>query len=181
MDYRLVPAFAIAFISLFSPCKKTDLSTEIPCEIQSDNVAIGSKLLTRPDSDKIMGEASQLTCNTFLKKGDTLEYKCEYTPLAQDAVSGKTGKLGLMDEVYKDAAAAHNAYVAIYESNRSHPGVEIVPHMGDEAYYHSDGKNFYFFLVRKGERMYRMKLNKVTSHSSEAEFKRVGKLIVDRM
>jgi hypothetical protein len=86
-----------------------------------------------------------------------------------------------MDEVYKDAAAAHNAYVAIYESNRSHPGVEIVPHMGDEAYYHTDGKNFYFFLVRKGERMYRMKLNKVTSHSSEAEFKRVGKLIVDRM
>ena len=54
-----------------------------------------------------------------------------------------------------------------------------MPGLGDEAYYHSDGENFYFFLVRKKEKMLRLKVNKVTSHSSEAEFKAVTRLIVD--
>jgi hypothetical protein len=53
--------------------------------------------------------------------------------------------------------------------------------LGSEAYYHTDGTAFYFFLVRKEEKMFRMKLNKVTSHSSETEFKGVAKKIADSM
>ena len=54
-----------------------------------------------------MGEPAKLTCNIFIKKGDTLEYKCDYTALSQDEV---TGKLYFMYEVYTNAAAAENAY-----------------------------------------------------------------------
>ncbi len=128
-----------------------------------------------------MGEPAKLTCNTFLKKGDTLEYKCEYTAISKDEITGKTGKLGFMYEVYASVAAAQNAYIDIYQANREHEGLEIITGTGDEAYYHSDGKNFYFSLVRKNEKMFRMKLNKVTSHSSEADFKEVTKLIADAL
>jgi hypothetical protein len=86
-----------------------------------------------------------------------------------------------MYEVYTTVAAAKNAYTFIYEGNRRHEGVEIVTGLGDEAYYHTDGKAFYFFLVRKNEKMYRIKLNKLTSHSSEAAFKDVARLIADRI
>jgi hypothetical protein len=47
--------------------------------------------------------------------------------------------------------------------------------MGDEAYFHSDGQNFYFIIVRIGKRLFRIKVNKVTSHTSLNEFKRVSK------
>jgi ribosomal protein L24E len=77
--------------------------------------------------------------------------------------------------------AAKNAYAEIYQANKRHEGVEIVPGLGDEAYYHSDGTNFYFFLVRKDKRMFRLKLNKVTSHSSVMNFKEVARLITDRL
>ncbi|HEY6977595.1 MAG TPA: hypothetical protein VH396_14960, partial [Chitinophagaceae bacterium] len=152
-----------------------------PCVIQSDSIAIASKLLTLSDAEKIMGEPAELTCNTFIKKTDTLEYRCDYTAHLQDTITGKTGKLYFMYEVYADVAAAQNAYTAIYKANSGHEGVEIVTGLGDEAYYHSDGTNFYFFLVRKSEKMFRMKLNKVTSHSSEVKFKEVSGLIVDKL
>ena len=86
-----------------------------------------------------------------------------------------------MYEVYGGVAAAANAYAAIYQANSRHEGVEVVSGLGNEAYYHSDQTGFYFFLVRKNKKMIRLKLNKVTSHSSVIEFKNVTKGIVDKL
>jgi hypothetical protein len=166
---------------LLAACRKAPEDVNEQCVIQPDSVAISPKLLTPEDAEKIMGEPAMLTCNTFIKKGDTLEYKCDYTALSQDPITGKTGKLYFMYEIYGGVAAAANAYAAIYQANRTHEGVEVVSGVGSEAYYHSDQTGFYFFLVRKNEKMFRLKLNKVTSHSSVAEFKEVTRRIVDKI
>ncbi len=183
MKIKIFAAYVIAMISLFSSCGKTSSPNDDiePCTIQTDSAAIASKLLTLSFTEKIMGEPATLTCNTFIKKGDTLEYKCDYTALSQDEITGKTRKLYFMYEIYASVTAAEHAYSSIYRDNSGHEGVEIVSGLGDEAYYHSDGTNFYFFLVRKNEKMFRLKLNKVTSHSSEVEFKEITKLIVDKI
>jgi hypothetical protein len=164
-----------------SNCAKPSASNEdTACTIQADSIAIASTQLTLPDAEKIMGEAAALTCNTFVQRDGTLQYKCDYTAISEDDRTGKTGKLYFMSEVYTAEDAAKNAYSEIYQANRRHEGVEIVQGLGDEAYYHSDGTNFYFFLVRKDKKMFRLKLNKVTSHSSVTNFKEVAKLITDR-
>ncbi len=180
MKIQFFHAYIIAVISLMLTCKETS-PPDVPCIIQTDSDAIAPRLLTLSYAEKIMGEPAELTCNTFIKKGDTLEYKCDYTAISQDEITGKTGKLYFMYEVYASVTAAENAYTSIYQANSGHEGVEIVTGLGDEAYYHSDGTAFYFFLVRKNEKMFRLKLNKVTSHSSEANFKEVAKLIADEL
>ena len=183
MKLEIFAAYIVVMTSLFPGCNRTSAPNDDnePCIIQIDSVATASKLLTLSFAEKIMGEPAKLTCNTFIKKGDTLEYKCDYTALSQDGITGKTGKLYFMYEVYVGITAAENAYTSIYQANSGHEGVEIVAGLGDEAYYHSDGTNFYFFLVRKNEKMFRMKLNKVTSHSSEMNFKEVAKHIADKI
>ena len=183
MALNIFSLYLFAVICLSSNSEKSPVSTESEetCVVQTEDVAVGSKILTLSDEEKIMGEPASLTCNMFAQKGDTLEYKCDYTARSKDPVTGKSGKLYFMDEVYANAAAAHDAYAFFYKSNSTHAGFEPVRGLGDEAYYHSDGKNFYFYLVRKGNRMFRMKLNKVTSHSSEEEFKKVGRLVSGRM
>lgn len=165
----------------FATCGKTPANVNEPCTIQADSIAIAPKLLTLTDVEKIMGEPAELTCNTYIKKDDTLEYKCDYTALSQDPVTGKTGKLYFMYEIYGRVDAAASAYTAIYQANKGSGGVEVIPGVGDEAYYHSDQTGFYFFLVRKNEKMFRLKLNKVTSHSSVVEFKEAARRIVDRL
>ena len=183
MKLEIFAAYIVALISTFSSCNKTSVSNDYdePCTIQTDTAAIAPKLLTLSFAEKIMGEPAKLTCNTFIIKGDTLEHKCDYTALSQDELNGKTGKLYFMYEEYASVTAAQNAYTSIYRANSGHEGVEIIPGLGDEAYYHSDGTNFYFFLVRKNKKMFRLKLNKVTSHSSAGEFKDVTRLIVDKI
>lgn len=181
MKFNFCIIYILSLIVSFATCRKTPANVNEPCMIQADSVAIAPKLLTLTDAEKIMGEPAGLTCNTFIKKGDTLEYKCDYTALLQDPVTGKTGKLYFMYEIYDRVDAAASAYAAIYQANSGHAGVEVIPGIGDEAYYHSDQTGFYFFLVRKNEKMFRLKLNKVTSHSSVVEFKEATRRIVDRL
>jgi hypothetical protein len=181
MKWQLFPVYILSLAGLFATCRKAPTNVTEPCIIQPDSVAIASKLLTLTDAEKIMGEPAVLTCNTFIKKGDTLEYKCDYTALSQDVTTGKVGKLYFMYEIYGGVAAAAEAYAAIYRANSRHEGVEVVSGLGNEAYYQSDQTVFYFFLVRKNEKMFRLKLNKVTSHSSVVEFKEATRRIVDKL
>lgn len=181
MNRHILPISIIALSSLLATCEKKPEAADEPCVIDTASTAIAATLLTLSDAEKIMGEASKLTCNTFLTKKDTLEYKCDYTALAKDAVTGKTGKLYFMYEAYATEGAAQRAYAYIYEGNRKHAGVEVTPGLGDEAYYHSDGTNFYFYLVRKHEKMFRLKVNKVTSHSSVNEFKEAARRVAAKM
>jgi hypothetical protein len=179
MKRKFFPVYIIALIGLLATYHKTPIN-EL-CILQADTLAIASKLLTLTDAEMIMGEQVKLTGNTFIKKGDTLEYKCDYTAISQDVITSKTGKLYFMYEIYDGVAAAANAYSSIYQANRKHKGAEIVSGLGDEAYYHSDQTGFYFVLVRKDKKMFRLKLNKVTSHSSETAFKEVVRRIVDKL
>lgn len=180
MKLRLAYACMLAALTLMSTCKETT-APDVPCMIQTDSNAIAPTLLTLSYAEEIMGEPAELTCNTFIEKGDTLEYKCDYTALSKDEVTGKTGKLYFMYEIYPNVVAAGDAQASIYNANKGHQGVEVVTGVGDEAYYHTDGTNFYFYLVRKNEKMFRMKLNKITSHSSEENFKEVAKGIADQL
>jgi hypothetical protein len=179
MKLFFLNCYVLSVFGLLSTCSKTGNNISEPCIISNDSLAIAIKLLTLSSAERIMGEQANLTCNTFFKKGDTLEYKCDYTALVKDNKSGKTGKLYFMYEVYASSASAQNAYNEIYQANKNHEGVKIEAGLGDEAYYHTDGTAFYFYLVRKNQKMFRMKLNKVTSHSSESEFKEVVKQIAD--
>jgi len=183
MKLEIFLLYALLAAGLFSNCQKSSNSNEqVECTtIEADSIAIASKQLTLSDAQKIMGEPASLECNAFAQKTSTVQYTCTYTALSEDQSTGKTGKLYFMSEVYTEEDAAKNAYTEIYEANRRHEGVEVVQGLGDEAYYHSDRTNFYFFLVRKGAKMFRLKLNKVTSHSSSANFKKVVRLIVDRI
>jgi len=181
MKFKFFPVYILSLIGLFTTGEQRRANVNDQSLIQIDTVGIASKLLTLADAEKIMGEPAKLTGNTFMKKGDTLEYKCDYTALSQDPVTSKTGRLYFVYEIYGRVAAAANAYAAIYQSNSGHQGVEIVPSLGDDAYYHSDQTGFYFFLVRKNEKMFRLKLNKITSHSSAMEFKEAARRIVDKL
>ena len=160
MQFKFSPVYMLSLAGLFATYQKASTNVNGPLTIQTDSLALASKLLTLADAEKIMGEPAKLTGNSFIKKGDTLEYKCDYTALSQDAATGKTGKLYFMYEVYSEVAAAASAYAAIYQANNKHEGIKVVSGLGNEAYSHSDQTGFYFFLVRKSKKMQKKKFQK---------------------
>ena len=134
-------------------------------------------LFTESDAEKILGEQAQLTDSSTTLKEDTLEYRCAYTANAKDQKTGKTGVVYFLFEQYAKVSIAKKVYSSIKTANENHEGVKVLHDMGDEAYFHSDGQNFYFILVRKGEKMLRMKVNKTTSTTSLNEFNLIAKNI----
>jgi hypothetical protein len=134
---------------------------------------------SKSDAEKILGEKAFLSDSSSTIKKDTLECKSAYTAYSKDQKTGKTGVIYFMIEQYSQDLSAKNAYRAIKAANENHEGVKTVHDMGDEAYFHSDGQNFYFILVRKGKIMFRIKVNKITSNTSLNEFNLISKKISD--
>ena len=76
---------------------------------------------------------------------------------------------------------AKKAYADLKKSNAGHEGLLVISGLGDEAYFHTDQQNFSFILVRKGNKMMRMKVNPLTSHYTFTEFNRVAREIANRL
>lgn len=81
-----------------------------------------------------------------------------------------------MIEDYAEIESAKKTYSGIMESNRKN-GINELKDLGDEAYFHTDNKNFYFILVRKGTKVLRMKVNKITNTTSREAFDSVANKI----
>lgn len=95
--------------------------------------------------------------------------------------TGKTGAVYYLFEQYEDVSSAHEQYSFIKTANEDHEGVKVLHNIGDEAYFHSDYQNFYFIIVRKGEKMFNMKVNKITSRTSLNEFNLVARNLADAL
>jgi len=138
-------------------------------------------LITLSDAEKIFGESAKVLENLTENTDNVKVRKTTFRANNNDPVKGGTINLYFMYEEYKYDSSAKRVYNDIKVSNQTHEGFELLKGVGDEAYYHTDKTNFYFILARKGVKMIRMKLNRVTSKSSEAEFKKISERIVSNL
>ena len=133
-------------------------------------------LFTLSDAEKILGEPAHLTDSSSTIEGNTSIYRCAYTANSKDQKTGKTGVIYFLFEQYVQVSSAQKKYSFIKKANENN-GIKELHDMGDEAYFHSDGQNFYFIMVRKDENVYNMKVNKITPTTSLDEFNLIAKKI----
>ena len=148
---------------------------------QPDSSIYLNKLFTLSDAEKILGEQASLTDSSTTIKGNILTYSCAYLANAKDSKSGKIGSIYFLFEKYDEISSAKKEYSSIKAANENHEGVKVLHDIGDEAYFHSDGQNFYFIMVRKGQNVFNMKVNKITSKTSLDEFNLIAKNITNAL
>ncbi len=125
--------------------------------------------LAKADAEKILGlPARQIESETFTED-NVLQHKCSWKATQEDLNSN----LYYLDEQYNNAESAHKVFEDIVVSNWNNPG-QTRPEIGDEAWLHSDGTNFCLLMVRKGSKIIRMKVNKLTKETSVEEMKRIA-------
>lgn len=152
--------------------------------IPNDGYAITyrlDKLFTLADAEQILGEQTHRTDSSVTSNDSATRYHLTFMANDTDAISGNLGAIYYMGEQYRRIGVAKEKYLSIKNANADHTGVETLPGVGDEAYFHSDGTNFLFIIARKGQFVLTMKLNKTTSKSSRTEFERVAREIVKKM
>lgn len=114
-------------------------------------------------------------------KNGTLNYRCTYTADSVNPKTGKTGNLYYLFQLYPDIASAQRVYNDIVSDNKDMPGFKSIANIGDEALLHTDNVNFYLVMVRKGSRIIRMKINKITAKTSTKQLMSVTKAITAKL
>lgn len=136
------------------------------------------QFFTLPDAEKIIGKAKQTGELTETKDTGNI-LRCTYTAI--EKINGHDTNLFLVVELAKNETAAKLIYTSLKKANEDLPGLEDISDLGDEAYFHTDGENFYFILVRKGDKLVRMKLNKITKKTSPVDLKAAAKFVIEKL
>lgn len=155
---------------------KQDIVTYAKVNLSFDSIH-PSNLLTVSDAEKILGEQSHLVDSSSTFEGRVAMYHCSFMADSKDEKSGKTGAIYFLSEYYSEVSTAKKKYSFIFNANKNNEGIKVLNGIGDEAYFHSDGQNFYFVMVRKETKVFNMKVNKITSKTSLDEFNLIANKI----
>jgi hypothetical protein len=151
--------------------------TDTQARQRADTAGINpGQLFTRADAEKIMGQPSHLSDSSTRQEDDVLTYRCSYEADAKDSISQRAGAIYFLFEDFRLTELAQKKYAEIKNANE-HLGIEVLDNLGDEAYYHSDGTNFHFIMVRKGDKVFNLKVNKITESTDLGAFKRIARKI----
>ena len=69
----------------------------------------------------------------------------------------------------------------ILKQNENMPGLKKLNKIGDQAFLHTDNKNFLIIISRKGNKIVRLKVNKLTSMTSLNELQNISKAITEKL
>jgi hypothetical protein len=149
-----------------------------------------TSLFTLSDAEKILGEPAHLADSGSTVPGvasktsvnDSVlpikkmawSYRCAYEANAEDEKTGRTGKVYFLFEQYPQISSAATVYSYYKRSNQNHPGFKERHDLGDEAW---SGDSPVSVYVRKGNKIFGVKVNKMTSHTSSDGFNQVVKKI----
>jgi hypothetical protein len=138
--------------------------------------------LSEAEASRILGQPVERMESTVAEReGGVERFTCIFTATTEDPKTHKKGNLYYMLEVYADSAAAHKTYTEIVASNVHMPGQHTLANLGREAWEHTDRENFYLVLVRERNMLLRIKINKLTSMTSQKDLQDVVREVARRM
>lgn len=135
----------------------------------------------KSDVEKILGEAASLTDSSTEKTNKAVKHRFTYTADHSETGSGKTAHLYCMFEKYADEQSAKNTYANIISQNQNMPNLTKINNVGDEAFRHTDNLNFDMMIVRKGNKIIRLKVNKLTATTSTKELQLVMQKVTQQL
>ena len=147
---------------------------------QTPDILVLQKLFQLTEAERILGEDAYLNDSSISINKNATVYQCSYIADARDEITGKTGAIYYMVEYFGVLDSAKHIYAFFKKVNQEH-GIKTIDGLGDEAYFHSDNQNFLMIIARKENRVLRMKVNKITSHTSTVEFHTIARDIVSRL
>jgi hypothetical protein len=154
--------FTSVFVSLYS-CSQTHRQTHT-----AGTNDTSARYISQIDAEKILGQSASLTESSTEQKDNAVKYRYTYTANDSVVAGNRTGHLYCLFEVYKDEASAKKTFADILSGNQSMPNLKKI-NIGDEALQHSDNENFDMVIVRKGNKIIRLKVNKLTGLTSAKE------------
>jgi len=186
-------AFGLANFSTRSEGNKVEQSASTAIKPRADNLPTPTDprdLFTLSDAEKILGEPAHLVDSGSVAAGSAREnspndsvlhikrtassWGSAYEANAEDKKTGRTGKLYFKIEQYPNVSSAMTVYSYYKRSNETHPGFKEFHDIADEGWTGNSPVSVY---MRKGNKIFGIKVNRPTSKTSTDGFNEVVKRI----
>jgi hypothetical protein len=153
----------------------------VTSKAQEDSAVVKQKpkfirdtLFTIHTAERILGQSAFLSQREWSNKPNNRVYLSGYSAFQKD--KDRTGTVYFLIEQFNDDISAHQHYINTKIANAKN-GIKTLRDLGNEGYFHTDNENFYFIMARKGNKVFNIKVNKITSHTSLADFNEVAREI----
>lgn len=166
--------FTSVLISLYS-CSQTNKRTHAAV---IDEASV--QYIIQADAEKILGQPAMLTDSSVEKKDNTVKYRNTFTAKDSTITGNRIAHLYCLFETYNDESSAKKNFEDILSGNQDMPNFKKI-NIGDEALQHTDNENFNLIIVRKNNKMIRLKVNKLTSLTSAKELFATAEKIIAAM
>lgn len=137
--------------------------------------------LTLPAVESIIGMPAKYLETKKEQRPHVLRETISYTALEKDPRSLQPVNLYYLKENYEDETLAHKTFSEIISGNDGLSGQTSVAGLGDEAWLHSDQRNFSLLVVRKKNHLIRIKINKLPPTYSSKELLAVSRKILSAL
>jgi hypothetical protein len=130
------------------------------------------QLFQLKDAEKILGEKAVMTESKVKDSNNVFTYNNGFLASMKDDKTGKTGAIYFMFEEHSTVESAKKVFLSLWTDNKKDGGAKQVQGLGDEALLinPTGGKISCTEIFRKGKRIIRLKVNKITSHTSLKQF-----------
>ncbi|HKO78603.1 MAG TPA: hypothetical protein VJU52_15410 [Flavobacterium sp.] len=172
---------SVALFAFDQHANKTFIRQNISLINQEKERVKSYSCLSQTDAEKVLGQTAKLTESSSENKNGIKKYRCTYTANIIDTKTNKTGNLYYLLEEYKNTNSSQVVYSDILKQNENMPGLKKLNKIGDQAFLHTDNKNFLIIISRKGNKIVRLKVNKLTSMTSLNELQNISKAITEKL
>ena len=137
--------------------------------------------ISQKEAEEILGRPAHLSMQKTETIDNIVKYRCTYSMIRTGDAESRESNLYYLFEEYDKAATAEKSFARIISQNEGMPGLYRLPGFGDEAIIQTDSLNFQLIIVRKSDKIIRIKVNKVTATTSMKEMKTITKKITDSL
>lgn len=130
------------------------------------------------DAKKILKQPVYLRDSIWRFNGGIWKYKCIYSGNFNDSITNQIPRVYFGFEHYKQTSEAKNIYEVIKKENEKNSAFINVSQTGDEAFLVKDVLNFPFMIIRKDNKILKLRVYNVTDAVSLEELLAVAKKIV---
>jgi len=138
-------------------------------------------VLSIGEAERILGSQGHLEKDTAYLDNGTKAYQSAFYDDSPDPATGKTGTLYFMYEEYQTADAASSFLESTLKANNIDPTEGVLKDGDARIYYLAGGKVVRMAMILKGNRLIRLKVNRVTSHYRVDEFQKVAGELAERL
>ena len=136
------------------------------------------KFISRTEAEKILGHPAHVKDSLLKLTGSYLRSQFHYVTNLKDSAAGQKGMLFFGFEQFQQTSEAERAYAEIKTENEKTSVVNKLVEMGDEGFLVRDQLNFPFIMIRKNNRIFKLKTYNIKSEDSFNELQLIAKKIV---